>query len=335
MRLRMTRLQRGAFLGIAVTALLAALIDCGGDTDSPTQKSNGITRITVAAAATELDAPVDATPDPLGTVIYFIASLGGKKGVFKVPFGGGVVSQLYLGEPLVNPRGISTSSDGKTLYVADTGFGTSGKGAILSLPSSGDTPVVVSGSDGLAPTALDLIEDGAGDDIYFTGADANGVPGVYRLAAKGGNVTTLAQGAPLMKPDGIAVATDLTVYVSDSQAGLDQPGELFVIKTGKPAKLGPEFKPGSPAGLAITLDDGKVLASSIDADTGTSQVTIVQTKDGTSGVFNDVIKTNKVSGGVHRARFKELYAWAGFNKVYGIKIKTIQADSSTPGGIGG
>jgi len=47
-----------------------------------------------------------------------------------------------------------------------------------------------------------------------------------------------------------------------------------------------------------------------------------------------VIKENSVSGGLHRARYKDVYAWAGRTQVYFIKIRTILSDSSTPGGVG-
>lgn len=334
MRPWMTRLQRRAILAMTATAAIAVIIDCG-DTNTPPQKSNGITKITVTPAATELDTPIDATPDPMGVDIYFIAKSGGDFGVFRVPGSGGAVSQLYLGAPLVEPRGISTSGDGKTLYVADPAGGTDGKGVIWTMPAAGDTPMPLSGTAGLHPSALDLTENGAAEDVYFTGQDANGDGAVFLVSAKGGMPTTLLAGAPLAKPDGIAIATDSTVYVSDAQAGMKQPGQVFKVKDGMATSTGPELTPGSPAGIAVTLDDAKLLVSSLNPAASTSQVTVVQTKDGSSSIFNDVIKANSVSGGVHRARFKETYAWAGKTSVYSIKIKTILSDSSTPGGVGG
>lgn len=334
MRPWMTRFQRRALLGMAATAMIAVIIDCG-DTNTPPEKSNGITKITVTPAATNLDTPLDATPDPMGIDIYFIAKNAGGVGVFRVPAAGGTVTQLYVGAPLVEPRGISTSADGKTIYVADPAGGSDGKGVIWTMPSSGDTPVPLSGTAGTRPTALDLTENGTADDVYFTGQTAEGYGAVFMVPAKGGTPTTLFAGAPLEKPDGIAIATDWSVYVSDAQAGTDQPGRAFKVTSGSAKPLGPEFTPGTPAGLAVTLDDAKLLVSSLNPAAGTSQVVVVQTKDASSSVFNDVIKANEVSGGIHRARFKETYAWAGYKTVYSIKLRTILADGSTPGGVGG
>ncbi|MFT3769386.1 MAG: hypothetical protein QM820_28445 [Minicystis sp.] len=334
MRLWMTRFQRRVLLGMAAVVATAVIIDCG-DTNTPPEKSNGITQVTVTPAATGLDTPLDVTPDPMGVAIYYIAAGEGGFGVFRVPFAGGTPTQVYVGAPFAKPRSISISSDGQTLYVADPAGGTDGKGVIWTLPSSGDTPVPLSGTAGLKPAALEVYDDGPTDTVYFAGSNANDEPAIFSLSAKGGMPDTLAAGLPLVQPDGIAVATDGHVYIADAEAGTKQPGQAFKLVEGKPTKVGPEFTPGSPTGIAVTLDDAKLLVSSLDAASGTSQVTIVQTADGSASVFNDVIKQNNVSGGVHRARFKEAYAWAGYNKVYGIRIKTILADSSTPGGVGG
>jgi hypothetical protein len=63
-----------------------------------------------------------------------------------------------------------------------------------------------------------------GSQVYFV-ATANAAPSatagpaVLRAPADGGPVSTIAQGAPLVKPTGVAVATDGSrVYVADSQA---------------------------------------------------------------------------------------------------------------------
>jgi hypothetical protein len=233
----------------------------------------------------------------------------------------------------VAPRGVTTSSDGKTIYIADPSGGADGKGVIYSMPSGGDMPVALDATAGLHPTALDIDEDGSSDVLYFTGTDAGGSPAVFKLViGSAGPPTTLASGAPLAMPDGIAVATDGTAYVSDAQAGMKLPGQVLKVAGGKATVFGPEFKPGTPAGIAITLDDSKLLVSSVDPASGTSQVVAVQTKDAVSSTFNDVIKANSVSGGIHRARVRDIYAWAGKTTVYSIKVTPLRYDGSTPGG---
>jgi sugar lactone lactonase YvrE len=256
------------------------------------------------------------------------------KAIFSVPATGGTPSLRYMGAPLVNPVGISTSSDGNTLYIADLGAGTNGGGAIFSMPSAGNTPTVVAGSDGLHPAALDVAEVGTSDDLYITGTDTSGSPAVYKLAAEGGTAEVVIMGAPLVKPNGISVTTDGTIYVADKAAGKSLPGQVFEVSNGHATAFGPEIEPGNPTGIASSVDGFIVLTSALDPKAGTSQVEIVTAKTGNGSTFNDVIKTNTVSGGLHRARFKDIYAWAGKTQVYAIKITRILADSSTPGGVG-
>jgi len=251
----LTRLQRGAILATAASAALAVLIDCG-DTNTPPQKSNGITKITVTPAATGLSAPLDATPDPMGTEIYFLATGADGIGVYHVSAAGGAVAQLYAGAPLVDPHGISISSNGKTLFIADRAAGTSGGGAILTMPVAGDTPVILAGSEGTHPSALDLIDLGTADDIYFTG-DASGSPAVYKLPAEGGTAQVLTKGAPLARPDGVASPSTAPCSSRISQAGMKQPGQVFKLSGDKAIAFGPELDPANPSGIAVTLDDAK------------------------------------------------------------------------------
>src|SRR4051812_12612295 len=117
-----------AFLG--ATAIAATIMNCTSE-PAPT---GPVTEITVTAAAASLDAPLDATPDPLGKDIYFIANSAKGKGIFKVSAAGGAVADIYVGAPLVDPRGIVMSPDGTTLYVADTQAGMNSGGAIFQLP---------------------------------------------------------------------------------------------------------------------------------------------------------------------------------------------------------
>jgi sugar lactone lactonase YvrE len=320
-------------LGTAAAGGLVALIACG-DTSAPPEKSDGIIKITAVEAATGLESPIDATPDPMGREIYFIAREKSGTGVFHVSANGGAFTQVYVGAPFVDPHGISISSDGKTLYVADRTAGKNGGGAIFAMPTWGDTPAAVAGSEGTHPGALDLAERGSSDDIYFTGAASNGDPAVFKLGAEGGAAQVLASGAPFAKPDGITVGTDLTIYVADAQAGEVETGQVFKLAAGAVTRLGGEFSPGDTGGIAVMLASERLLVSSLDPSAGTSQAAILSTRFGTGTTFTDVIKENEVSRGIHRARFKDVYTFTGHHAVYRLRMKPIGGDSSTPGGVG-
>src|SRR5689334_18320513 len=101
MRISVTKFQRRAFVGVATSGIILAILNCG-DANGPAQ-SNGVTKITVNEAATGVDTPVDATPDPMGVTIYFIAKTATGPGIFSVPLAGGTPTSLYSGTPLVNP----------------------------------------------------------------------------------------------------------------------------------------------------------------------------------------------------------------------------------------
>jgi hypothetical protein len=328
-----TRFQRWMLLGTAAAGGLVALIACG-DTSAPPEKSDGILKTTAVRAVTGLQSPIDATPDPMGRQIYFIAREKSGTGVFHVPAKGGAVTQIYVGAPFVDPHGISISSDGKTLYVADRAAGENAGGAIFAMPASGDTPVAVAGSEGTHPGALDLAERGSSDDIYFTGAASNGDPAVFKLGVEGGAAEVLARGAPLAKPDGIAVGSDLTIYLADAEAGAVEAGQVLKLSGGAVTKLGGEYSPGDTGGIAIMLGSEKVLVSSLDASSNTSQAAILSTRFGTGTTFSDVIKENEASRGMHRARFKEAFTFTSSNAIYILWINPIYGDSSTPGGVG-
>lgn len=330
----MTRPQRGFALMLGAMAVVAAIVDCGGDSSAPPAVSSGKLSVTVNAAAGALDTPLDAVPDPMGNDIFFIASSKGEKGIFRVSGNGGAVSQVYLGAPLVDPRGITISADGATLFVADPGADPAKGGAVFQLPAIGDTPTPIEGTAGTHPTALDIVGVSKGDVLYYTGTDEAGDPAIFEVPIGEGTVTELFHGAPLVKPNGIVVTTKQAVFIADAAAGKGEAGQVFQLGSGKLSIVGPEFVPGDPTGIAVTLDETKALVSSLDPQKGTSQVVILDLAAHTSSTFSDVIKANTYSGGLHRARFKNSYAWAGKTTVYSVKVKILLGDSSTPGGPG-
>lgn len=77
-------------------------------------------------------------------------------------------------------------------------------------------------------TPVDASPDPEGNIIYFT-VQGDGA-GVYQVAASGGEITTMMQGAPLTDPLGLAVATDgQTLYVAETAS--DNRG-LYAVPAG-------------------------------------------------------------------------------------------------------
>ncbi|MFO0758038.1 MAG: hypothetical protein U0359_16195 [Byssovorax sp.] len=329
----LTRTQRAVALLFGATACVAIIVDCGGEGEAPPTTSSSKLQVTVKPAAASLDTPLDAVPEPMGTAIYYIATSKGEKGVFKVPVVGGQIVPVLVGAPLVDPHGLTISADGATVYVADPGAN-GGKGVIFQVPANGDTPSPLTGTEGTHPTALDMIDETAGEMIYFTGKDEADEPAIFKIGSDGGTATELAHGEPLVKPDGIIVTSKQTVFVADQEAGKGEPGQVFQLQNGALSVCGPEFVPGNPTGIADTLDEKTAIVSSLDPQKGTSQVVVLDLAGHTAGTFSDVIKENTYSGGVHRARYKNLFAWAGKTTVYSVSIKRLQVDSSTIGGPG-
>src|ERR1700722_16185842 len=81
------------------------------------------------------------------------------------------------------------------------------------------TAVDVAARAGVFQHPLDAAPSPDGNDTYFTGTNAAGAA-VLRVTGVGGAVSTVAAGAPLAKPTGVAVATNgQSIYVADPQAG--------------------------------------------------------------------------------------------------------------------
>src|SRR4051794_27891650 len=98
-----------ALLLLVVVGICAA-IGLGGGCNDNTKAHVAQTQIFVTEAASA-EAPLDCVPDPDGNFLYYIASSGSDRTVFKVD-ADGKVSQVFSGAPLVDARGISISSDG-------------------------------------------------------------------------------------------------------------------------------------------------------------------------------------------------------------------------------
>lgn len=322
-------LRTSSLMGGAVISAFAAFAIAQGCSDGA--PPGGTTKIVVTEAASGLNAPLDAAPDPKDETIFFLATGANGIGVFKVKESGGTPSEVFSGDPFVDPHGIVVDPDGSKIYVADRAS-EAGAGAIYTLPVGGGMPTLLAGTSGTHPSALDIAEVKGETDVYFTGTDMDGVPAVFSIPPDGGTATKLAGGEPLGKPDGIAAAMDGAVYVTDEAPTTGGQGAVFKVQGGKITSVANGFVAGNPAGTALTLDESSLLVSSIDESQGTSQVLIVDLATAKTTTFSDVIKQNNVSGGLHRSIASNSFAWSGFNTVYSVKIKKVQFEGSTPGG---
>ena len=142
----------GIVLGtISAAAVVAA---CGSETkeEKGTEEGIGLTQIVPVANAPEVAMPVDATPSPDGSQVYFIAfssrpDADGLKmervpAIYRVGAAGGALTKLFEGDPLQSPFGITISDDGQTLFIADSSADGSGEadrsdGRVFSMSASG------------------------------------------------------------------------------------------------------------------------------------------------------------------------------------------------------
>jgi len=289
--------------------LLATLVVLGA-MSAHASRAAGIAVTLLAESNRVFQTPLDASPSPDGTVVYFVArTAAGAGGVFRVPARGGAVKTVTAGAPLVAPQGIVVSTDGQTLYVADPAAGPGGAVFAVGLSSSGLQ--AVPGTAGLQPSALDLVRQGPRDVLYITGVDRTTKrAGVWRVElGAAASPQPLLRGVPLASASGIAVTATGDVFVAGRTGRARQTDVVLRLHDGKRHRVVSGVTLGSPAGLALTLDETTLLISSLARD-GTSQVLLVDLATGKTSTFNDVIGTNRNSGGLHRAHHVNSFAWA-------------------------
>lgn len=322
-------MQRFHALGFALCALLIAACQ-PIQRPAPAPAAPGerpllnqlVESIEPAAQAGEFfNIPFDATPDPTGETIYFTADGPLGPGIFAVT-ADGAITPLATGAPLVNPLGIAISHDGQTLYVADPGA-TQGDGELFTLPATGGEPTPLMGATGTTPRNLEIVTEAGMDAVYFTGNNpADGAPAVLKLTTDGLGHTVVAQGAPLVDPQGVAVTAEGVVYVADGQAGGEGLAAVFKIVDGAISQIASGFRTGGLAGATLTQDEGALLISALDSERDSAQVLVIVLADGSQGIINAVIEANDGSGGVHRAHASDVLAWADLSdggSVYKIK----------------
>lgn len=294
-------------------ALVVGACGDGGDAGVPVDDA-AISGVAVVATTGPDQSPVDAVPSPDGTVMYFVATGDPAGTVYRVPATGGAPATVFSGAPLTKPSGISVTTDGSRLLVADPEAG--GAGAVLAVPlGSAVTAAVVPGTQGRAPRGLDVVGGGGGDVVYFTGTGPQGArPGLFRVPAAGGEVVTVAEGPPFRAPDAVVVAGDGTAYVSDQGEG---PGKGLVLRV-RGRKVEPVLSGltlGSPAGVTLVENDSVLLVSSIAPRSRSNQVLLLDLRTGRTAAVRKVIgESRDTSGGLHRAHAAPVLGWAGVQR---------------------
>jgi sugar lactone lactonase YvrE len=213
-------------------------------------------------------------------------------------------------------RSLVVNAEDNTIYVAGRKDGDNG---IWAVSVDGGAVKAIAGSNAWLPQGLDLVEEQQTDMLYFTGTDpGTGDQGVWRVQLPDGAVQAVPGAVPVEAADGVARSTDAVYVVGTGTNG----GTLIRIKDGASSKMVDGITLGTPAGIALTLDESTLLVSAL-ADDGSSEVVLVNLDDASVTTFNDVIKANTGSGGVHRAKDENTFVWAGSTNtgtVYKIKL---------------
>jgi len=291
----------------------------GGTGGSGGSGGGGTNSVTPAANGTQFKHPFDATPDPAGNIVYFTAfDTNGAPAVFKAKLDGSAPATVMVaGDPLVLPVNLATSTDGGTLFIADTGAdnGTDDAGRIFSLANDGATLTPLTAADNYRPHGLEIRVEGTKDMIYFAGTDpTTKEKGIFKVPADGGTVTAVAKGKPFVDPSGIVMDGDGVVYVCDTvQDASGQASLISVTPAGVTKVLVSDIRAGYPCGVSLTSDETRALVSSHDPATDKSAVSVVDIAAQSVSFFAMSGMTQEIeSGGLHAAKAaKGTYAWAG------------------------
>jgi DNA-binding beta-propeller fold protein YncE len=158
-------------------------------------------------------------------------------------------------------------------------------------------PMNVAASDARVRAPMDATPSPDGERVYYTalerGDDGEDVPGVFAVAAQGGEIETLARGGVLTAPVGISVSLDgERLFLADAAAG-DERGSVGAIVSlgasgGEPVIL--EGTAGyAPRGLTIARIDRReeLYFTGRDPETGRAGVFRVASSGGTVETLSD------------------------------------------------
>ncbi|HEY3493201.1 MAG TPA: hypothetical protein VGK73_00890 [Polyangiaceae bacterium] len=292
----------------------------GGNAPGPTQPAaqSPFASVEVAAQASErFTSPRAGTPLPGGGVAFVAMQPATEETASRAAVLRGAPGEepsvLYAGELLQNPLDLDVSTDGATLYVADSlhldAEGNSA-GALLLVPVGGGDPTAA--ALGYAPRAVTVADSG---DVYFSGRDPESrEPGVFRLY--GDAVETVYAGAPLVDPSGIAVASDGRVFVADTSLSdaedstLASRAGVLAVGEGRAELFVTGFETGYPAGIALTSDDSALIVSGQGSDSS-NLVYVFATATPEAAPYVETAFANQhwSSAGLHREHGANRFAW--------------------------
>lgn len=330
--------------------LMTVLVACGGapasaPTVAPAARqpelpllNEAIDTVTQIAAAKGWT-PFDSVPAPDGQFVYFTANGTSGAAVYKVASTGGTVTAVASGAPFAAPWGLSISTDGQTLYVADLGAENSTDGnAIFAISANGGTPTRLEKTASSRPNVPEVVSENGVDMLYYSGFDpSDKQPAIFKLnPAQNEAATVVFKGAPLVWPSGVAVTKAGVVYVVDMAASGNDLGAVFRIQNGTAEKLADQIRTsGWIAGAALTLDESILLVSNLHAEKGTAQVLAITLSTGAVGLINKGIANNTGAGGVHRAHRVNQFSWADITPGPPIRVRppSLQSAASSGGGV--
>ncbi|MET0385168.1 MAG: hypothetical protein ABW321_04375 [Polyangiales bacterium] len=272
--------------------------------------------IRVAAHAESVHHPIDATPSPDGSRVYYLASQRDERGedhagVFAVASdggGAGTIDTVAVGEPLLSPVGIAISRDGQQLYVADAASGADATGGLFAIASGGGAIAAISGSEGYRPAGLTTAGRARDEQLFFTGRDPQTAEaGLFRISPAGGVPEVVAAGVPFEQPGGVALTAAGDAYVADVT---EHNARVLRVRDGQVEPFVENIGLGYPAGVALSHDERKLLVSGVDPATKHDVVYFVELASGEVSRLTQVVGAHSEAAGLHRAHDRELYAWA-------------------------
>jgi DNA-binding beta-propeller fold protein YncE len=315
-------MRTGIMVALAAGCLAASCSRSSGPAPEP--GSGTIRELAPAATGGELfSGPLDATLSPDGKTAFFIAlTPEGGPGIFRSAApADGPPELLASGAPLTAPFGLDVTADGETLVIADPGAQVDAggeapgedRGQLLTVPTGGGSASILAGASGYVPRGVVVMpgSGGGGDQITFTGATpGENEPGVFRVSIGGGEITTLAKGAPFTDPSGVAVGASGQVFVVDTAGDESDRARLIQVEGGAATVLLDGMAVGFPAGVALTPDDRTVLISALDPDRRTDLVLLYDLQSRELTRIASGIESFSEPAGLHRAKNADTYIWA-------------------------
>lgn len=164
----------------------------GPDGDADDDRGGILTMPTSGGAPTFLGGTAGKSPrgvEVLGDQVYFTAKADRKAGVYKTGLGGGAVSTVFEGAPLVDPSGITITKKG-VVYFMDSSADEKAGAAVLGIADGKLTTV----KDGLAvghPAGIALVSDDSA--VLVSGiAPATQTDVVHRIELGGGEMKSFS-----------------------------------------------------------------------------------------------------------------------------------------------